>query len=82
MENPDQVNGRDKHKRTFRQILREEILETALKVRRETFAPNVSRHHCHYCPAQRECPAFYQYAGQEQELMAELAKMNEGIVRL
>lgn len=81
--NPDAINARDKQnpKRSFRDILRAEILEMALKIRRDTFPAKTSRHHCFYCPQQKNCPEFYQYAGRQQELLADLDALHEGAVK-
>jgi hypothetical protein len=69
-------------KRDRRAKLRQEILEMALKIRRDPFPAKISRHHCNRCPVKEHCPEWKRYSGRSAALVAELDAAGEGKITI
>jgi hypothetical protein len=73
---------RNPNAKDYRAKLRAEILNTALKIRREPFPAIVSRHHCTWCDVQKQCPEYQSYAGRSNEILNTIAILEEGFVEI
>lgn len=65
-------------KRERREKLYKEILEMALKIRRDPFPAKVNRRYCGRCPVQGLCPEWQRYSKRSRALESELKTLGEG----
>lgn len=71
---------RNPDSRNYRINLKREILETALKIKREPFTPKPDRFKCTRCPVQSLCPEWSNYTSRTAELLNSVVLMSEGNV--